>query len=1448
MAYAALYEFNFLSTNGKDILIRINADGYVGSVKSRHVGGAPQLRLEQNGNIKGMSLEFPAECEIEDEYASLYTSNPYKFLVELEVESTVVWRGFITPELYSSPWIDPPYDVTLTATDGLGELKMHTFPALGSQTLEAFFATLLGATGLNLPMKAISTAFNDVVDDQYLFSRTTVNLNHLAGKTYYDVLDALLTALHATIQQSGTEWILIRETDVTAMTENAMVYDTSGMSYPIVPFGSMQSNDIWPIGRLRMEIVPAKNSVKVSAANQFKESLLADPDMIEGGWSGDGTHYSNDGGFYALERGQMILQDWYPTSIGLDGYPDFFDLKFSYRQSGRTPVDLHVVVEATGINAETGEPTLLAWLNTTDGLWIETEQWHRWMDVSVPQATYGNASDCTETTIAIKMFGYLTERLSRIDKIRFAFVSTANTIYIHHSSVAASSLINGINTTLVLDNAARGTLSDIEPPFADTFVGNHGLQFMNNAVYGIQSGSNYSVLNWGSDAIPLVPYGEWLAKDNAFSVATPRLRLQGKLNMPAGQVIPPFFYSTGGLTYICETYSHDLLNDEAEVSLITLPAASIQVVSVRQTAYGEDGEEIDSSVSVFPASFNLAAGDTTTRCYIAISCPSTMSWTVTGLPEWVDMSVEDQSGTGPGTISFVLTANSGDARQAVITVAGLPVSIYQQSASGDYTLTFAVTPAGVTYVLTLDGEETQYTAGMPVSVGTAVGVTISKQGYSTLTDSFTMPGENTVKTYTLTASVRATESHPLVISKSAQSVQINVSDPSNHGWVLDYSNEGYFGYVTGGSVVSGNVTLANEVFRGTGDAVVSLSVSANNNAYDRNVGGSDLAPIYFVDDTLGSSYRSYVSFMQQGTNSSSVSVSSVTLNKNSTSIAAGSSEKLTATVSPSNATNPTLSWTSTNTSVAQVGQDGTIYAVAAGSATIRASATDGSNKSATCAVTVTGSAGVAVTGVTLSHNSISVPIGGTFLLTATVAPSNASNKAVSWRSTATSVATVDSSGLVTGVSRGACRIYVTTVDGGYEAYCSVNVTNSGTISADDVTVKSQATSASTPLRTSNMTSSTLAGTCAAAWVNSVTIDKTVSPYRVRMQIDPNTLGYSRSATVTVTGTDTGGVTRSTTFTLTQNGRNPSETPCTGLTMNGVADIHNSDNLADYSVNFEPQSTMQNKVVWAVTDRSGNATSYAEIVTSSDDRCSVRVLSGANNALLRVKATNYYNSSIYVTKDITATYVAPSTGGRIEVNESYIEVAADATSDNWAQVTLVNMSTSLTNLGVAVSGFITSASVGSDGKVTVAFPANTGSARSGSVTLSGLTTGGQSAQAIITYLQQGKGQNTYGFDIQALEVTGTTDARFAVMFFNETTGDATVSNLAYTLTGYNSSSQTTFTKTGSLTNRTVAALATEETVYSVTIEPSGPTTRYVLTITSNVMTDTYEGDGTDPITT
>ncbi|MBO5634845.1 MAG: Ig-like domain-containing protein [Bacteroidales bacterium] len=83
---------------------------------------------------------------------------------------------------------------------------------------------------------------------------------------------------------------------------------------------------------------------------------------------------------------------------------------------------------------------------------------------------------------------------------------------------------------------------------------------------------------------------------------------------------------------------------------------------------------------------------------------------------------------------------------------------------------------------------------------------------------------------------------------------------------------------------------------------------------------------------------------------------------------------------------------------------------------------------------------VAVTGVSLSKTSLSLVEDGSETLTATITPSNATNKALSWKSSDASIASVDGSGKVTAVKAGSATITVSTTDGGKTASCSVTVT------------------------------------------------------------------------------------------------------------------------------------------------------------------------------------------------------------------------------------------------------------------------------------------------------------------------------------------------------------------------------------------------------------------------
>ncbi len=168
-----------------------------------------------------------------------------------------------------------------------------------------------------------------------------------------------------------------------------------------------------------------------------------------------------------------------------------------------------------------------------------------------------------------------------------------------------------------------------------------------------------------------------------------------------------------------------------------------------------------------------------------------------------------------------------------------------------------------------------------------------------------------------------------------------------------------------------------------------------------------------------------------------VSVSGVSLNKTSLSLVEGGSESLTATVSPDNATNKAVSWKSSDTGVATVDGSGKVTAVKAGSTTITVTTTDG-GKTATCSVTVT-SKTVSVTGVKLDNGKLELKAGETAQLTATVEPSDASDKSLEWTSSDAKIATVDASGKVTAVGVGSATITVKTKDGGKTATCAVTV-------------------------------------------------------------------------------------------------------------------------------------------------------------------------------------------------------------------------------------------------------------------------------------------------------------------------------------------------------------------------------------------------------------------------
>lgn len=156
---------------------------------------------------------------------------------------------------------------------------------------------------------------------------------------------------------------------------------------------------------------------------------------------------------------------------------------------------------------------------------------------------------------------------------------------------------------------------------------------------------------------------------------------------------------------------------------------------------------------------------------------------------------------------------------------------------------------------------------------------------------------------------------------------------------------------------------------------------------------------------------------------------SIALSQTSVELTIGESTTITATVSPANASDKTITWSSSDTEVATV-SDGTITAVATGTATITAQC---GSVTAECVVTVSP---VEATSIELSNTTVDLHIGETFGLTATVYPDDTTDKTIIWTSSNTSVATV-SDGTITAVSVGTATI--TAVCGDVSAECVVTV-------------------------------------------------------------------------------------------------------------------------------------------------------------------------------------------------------------------------------------------------------------------------------------------------------------------------------------------------------------------------------------------------------------------------
>ena len=242
----------------------------------------------------------------------------------------------------------------------------------------------------------------------------------------------------------------------------------------------------------------------------------------------------------------------------------------------------------------------------------------------------------------------------------------------------------------------------------------------------------------------------------------------------------------------------------------------------------------------------------------------------------------------------------------------------------------------------------------------------------------------------------------------------------------------------------------------------------------------------------------------------SIAVESVTLDATTLTLAPGATRKLTATIKPDNADDKTVVWSSSDTAVVMVDNDGTVGAIKTGTATITAKSAD---KTATCTVTVKSDL-VAVESVTLDTTTLALAPGATRKLTATVKPDNADDKTVVWSSSDTAVVMVDNDGTVGAIKTGTATI--TAKSGDKTATCLVTVSETAVVNPDSPVAVDSITLSTTTLTIEPGKMRTLTATVTPSNAEDKIVTWSSSDEKVATVSDDGTVTAHAEGTVTIT--------------------------------------------------------------------------------------------------------------------------------------------------------------------------------------------------------------------------------------------------------------------------------------------------------------------------------------------
>jgi hypothetical protein len=268
MSYAVKYRLEAFSGKYKDVYrVDILEEDYVGEILKKNIGAGRIILSKSEGTIQKTTLEISIQSDENFEYLGFFQYDNRKYLVQLRKNGNIIWQGYHVAESYSEPYMNPPYDVTIIATDNLGFLENYTFKntELPGRLATAKYLTRFEAIDACLNNLGLPLYYEIAIDFFEQTMNTSESMLHQSSflatifndENCKDVVESLLP-YGAILTQHNNRWLIRRPLDDAEKTH--IIYTFSGDYYgtntgeSLLTMGDYATAGIWPHGTPLLEL------------------------------------------------------------------------------------------------------------------------------------------------------------------------------------------------------------------------------------------------------------------------------------------------------------------------------------------------------------------------------------------------------------------------------------------------------------------------------------------------------------------------------------------------------------------------------------------------------------------------------------------------------------------------------------------------------------------------------------------------------------------------------------------------------------------------------------------------------------------------------------------------------------------------------------------------------------------------------------------------------------------------------------------------------------------------------------------------------------------------------------------------------------------------------------------------------------------------------------------